>query len=94
MRDSGTATGLIRLASAATLLFAFALFTVTAADAEGWQHYGGDGGGSHYSSLTQINRDNVHDLTLAWSYRTGDIERYYPLNAEGQKEYEAWLREQ
>jgi regulator of RNase E activity RraA len=24
---------------------------------------------------------------------TGDIERYYPLNAEGQKEYEAWLRD-
>ena len=25
---------------------------------------------------------------------TGDIERYYPLDAEGKKEHEAWLREQ
>ena len=25
---------------------------------------------------------------------TGDIERYYPLDAEGEKEYEAWLKEQ
>ncbi len=25
---------------------------------------------------------------------TGDIEKYYPLNAEGQKEYEIWLRAQ
>jgi regulator of RNase E activity RraA len=26
--------------------------------------------------------------------QTGDLERYYPLNAEGQREYEAWLAEQ
>ena len=49
---------------------------VAAADRSGWQEYGGDQGGSHYSSLTRIDRDNVHDLELAWIYRTGDIERY------------------
>ncbi len=45
-------------------------------DRDDWQHYGGGPGGSHYSSLTQINRGNVGGLQLAWSYRTGDLERY------------------
>ncbi len=76
MSDSGITAGLIRPVRTAPLLFTFALFAAATAYAEDWQHYGGDGGGSHYSSLAQINRDNVQDLTLAWSYRTGDIERY------------------
>jgi quinoprotein glucose dehydrogenase len=38
-----------------------------------WPHYGGDEGGSRYSSAAQINRDNVARLQLAWTYRTGDI---------------------
>ena len=76
MPDPRTAAGRIRLAGAATLLLGLAPFAATAADVKGWQFYGGDEGGSHYSSLATINRDNVHELTLAWSYRTGDIERY------------------
>ena len=46
MRDTETTAGLIQPAVAATVLFAFALFVATASSAEGWQHYGGDGGGS------------------------------------------------
>jgi quinoprotein glucose dehydrogenase len=49
---------------------------VLAGDRDDWQHYGGGPGGSHYSSLAQINRGNVGDLQLAWSYRTGDIARH------------------
>ena len=41
-----------------------------------WNHFGGGPGGSHYSSLAQINRQNVGDLQLAWSYRTGETERF------------------
>ncbi len=41
-----------------------------------WRHYGGGPGGSHYSSLDQINRGNVGGLEMAWSYRTGDTERF------------------
>jgi quinoprotein glucose dehydrogenase len=37
-------------------------------------HYGGDEGGSRFSSLTQVNRENVKDLELAWTYRTGAVE--------------------
>ena len=49
---------------------------VPAADSDDWQHYGGGPGGAHYSSLNQVNRDNVGALELAWQYRTGDTERY------------------
>lgn len=44
------------------------------ASAQDWMHYGGDEGGSRFSSLTQINRENVADLKLAWTYRTGAVE--------------------
>lgn len=39
-----------------------------------WPHYGGDAGGTRYSALDQINRENVADLEIAWTYRTGDFE--------------------
>jgi len=41
----------------------------------GWPVYGGDPGGTRYSPLTQIDRDNVAFLEPAWSYRTGDWAR-------------------
>ncbi|HEY3139200.1 MAG TPA: PQQ-binding-like beta-propeller repeat protein, partial [Blastocatellia bacterium] len=39
-------------------------------DAE-WPAYGRDPGGSRYSPLSQINRENVKNLKVAWTYRTG-----------------------
>ncbi|HYE66401.1 MAG TPA: pyrroloquinoline quinone-dependent dehydrogenase [Pyrinomonadaceae bacterium] len=38
-----------------------------------WPVYGRDAGGSRYSPLAQIDRDNVKQLKVAWTYRTGDI---------------------
>ena len=38
-----------------------------------WPAYGNDAGGARYSPLTQITRDNVSRLTVAWTYRTGDV---------------------
>ncbi len=38
-----------------------------------WGTYGGDPGSSRYASLSQIDRDNVGRLELAWSYRTGEL---------------------
>ncbi len=35
-----------------------------------WPGYGNTPGGSRYSPLNQINRDNVSDLEVAWTYRT------------------------
>jgi quinoprotein glucose dehydrogenase len=37
-----------------------------------WPAYGHDPLGSRFSPLTQINRENVARLTLAWTYRTGE----------------------
>ena len=37
-----------------------------------WPYYGGDAGGTHYSSLSQIDRSNVKDLRIAWEYHTSD----------------------
>ncbi len=37
----------------------------------GWPAWGGDAGGTRFSPLTQIDRDNVRFLELAWSHRTG-----------------------
>jgi len=41
--------------------------------AQGWMHYGGDEGGTRFSSLSQIDRNTVQDLELAWTYRTGAV---------------------
>ena len=38
-----------------------------------WPAYGRDAGGSRYSPLTQVNRENVKSLKVAWTFRTGDI---------------------
>ena len=38
-----------------------------------WPNYGNDPGGMRYSPLTQINRDNVSKLKIAWVFHTGDI---------------------
>ena len=43
-----------------------------AGEHDGWPHYGGDAGGQHYSTLTEITRENVADLGVAWTYRHGD----------------------
>ena len=39
----------------------------------GWPDYGGGPEGQRYSPLTQINRDNVASLAVAWTYHSGDI---------------------
>ncbi|MCI0539482.1 MAG: pyrroloquinoline quinone-dependent dehydrogenase [Verrucomicrobiales bacterium] len=37
-----------------------------------WPAFYGDEGRSHYSTLNQITRRNVHRLEVAWTYRCGD----------------------
>ena len=37
-----------------------------------WPSYGGGPENTHYSNLTQINRDNVSRLQVAWTFDTGD----------------------
>src|SRR5207248_128714 len=51
----------------------------SSADA-GWPNYGNDPGGSRYSALQQINRNNVAQLRVAWTYRTGALARDQELD--------------
>jgi quinoprotein glucose dehydrogenase len=37
-----------------------------------WPVYGGAPGNNHYSPLAQINRENVRNLQLAWSFDSGE----------------------
>ena len=40
-----------------------------------WTSYGGDPGQTRYSTTRQITRENVGHLAIAWTYRTGELER-------------------
>ncbi len=64
MQFLGTATSIV--------LLAVTSLPVSAAEGDQqWPQYGGHEGGGRYSPLAQINRTNVDELELAWSYRTG-----------------------
>src|SRR2546425_13316147 len=52
------------------LILLIALSTQTPAAGD-WPVYGRDPGGARVSPLTQITRDNVTRLTVAWTYHTG-----------------------
>jgi|SRR5438128_12318873 len=60
------------------LVFLYVAFVSSAAHGQAsggaeWPNYGNDPGGMRYSALTQINRDNVSKLKVAWIFHTGDV---------------------
>jgi quinoprotein glucose dehydrogenase len=57
---------------AAILLGTFCLAGVAGAGDTDWPGYGGDAAKTRHSALTQINRDNVRKLALAWQYDTAE----------------------
>ncbi len=69
----------IRIALALTLsaVLACAAHAQRGATDGEWRYYGGDAGGTKYSPLDRINRENVGDLEVAWSWTTADA----PLQA-------------
>ncbi len=50
-----------------------------------WSDYGGAPDSSQYSALGLINRSNVSRLQIAWTFPTGDDNRYFfnPIQAHG-----------
>lgn len=60
------------LAFAASLTAQAALLAAQAPAPSDWPAYGRDPGGSRFSPLTQITRENVGRLEVAWTYHTGD----------------------
>jgi quinoprotein glucose dehydrogenase len=68
----------LRLIAAAALPFIASL--VTAQTNVEWPAYANDAGGTHYSSLRGITKENVNKLTVAWTYRTGALSPESDLN--------------
>ncbi len=64
-----------RLFVAAILLTMLAMIGARTTDAQEWRYYGGDPGGTRFSPLTQITRENVNRLKRVWTYHTGEVER-------------------
>jgi glucose dehydrogenase len=60
------------------LLVALVSRTVAAGEAVDWPVTGGDPGGMRYSPLRQIDRSNVGDLDVVWTYRHGDYRSGWP----------------
>ena len=44
----------------------------SATGASDWRYYGRDAGGSRFAPVDQINRENVDELKVAWTFRTGE----------------------
>ncbi|HVP33256.1 MAG TPA: pyrroloquinoline quinone-dependent dehydrogenase [Steroidobacteraceae bacterium] len=68
--------GRLRPACAALALVALgatACLHAQSPEASDWGYYGGDMFGQRFSTLDQINRTNVKRLTVAWTYRTGEL---------------------
>ena len=69
----------VRLAAIIIALGVACLFVIRAASTprgdhrDDWPVYGHDAGGMRFSSLTQITRENVAQLKVAWTFHTGDI---------------------
>jgi len=53
-----------------------------------WPAYGGDPGGSRFSPAAQINRANVAQLKVAWTFRTGALP-HDPDNLDKKAAFEA-----
>jgi quinoprotein glucose dehydrogenase len=63
----------------AILTLALPLLAQTKGDVE-WRAYANDAGGSHYSAVADINRQNAGKLQVAWTYHTGALEPVTDLN--------------
>ncbi len=61
--------------AALALLLALA---APAATAQEWSAYSGTQAGAKYSALAQVDRTNVQQLQVAWTYRTGELARRGP----------------
>jgi quinoprotein glucose dehydrogenase len=62
-----------------TVLPLIATLAVAQSNVE-WPAYANDAGGTHYSPLRGITKDNVNKLTVAWTYRTGALSPETRLN--------------
>ena len=72
--QSATTRLLAQLSS--ILLSSLWLSTHTLAEPfQGWPLPGAEAGGGHFSATTQITPENVRDLEVVWTHRSGDLAR-------------------
>src|SRR6516165_1227443 len=50
---------------------------------DSWPTYHGDYTGRRYSTLTQVNADNIKNLQLAWVYRLNTSQVFANVGGEG-----------
>src|SRR5580704_1273479 len=66
--------------SLAVVVFCFVSVAHAQSGADsGWPNYGNDPGGTRYSPAHQIDRTNVTQLQVAWTYRTGALQQQTDL---------------
>jgi glucose dehydrogenase len=77
--------GLLLAALAISFLLAGRAPDSAATDHMGWRNFGGAPDSAQYSALKEINRSNVPNLEVSWTYSTGDTNKYAfnPLVADG-----------
>ena len=74
-----------------TFSFAFCALLVqpqSRAQSAGWPAYGGDPGGTRFSSASQINKSNVTQLKVAWTFHTAALP-HDPNNLDKKATFEA-----
>jgi quinoprotein glucose dehydrogenase len=54
-------------------LASFLLAFIVMQPVRAWDHWGGDAGGTRFSSIAQITPANVNNLVRAWEFHTGDL---------------------
>ncbi len=62
----------VTCALVSSILYACIGVSASGQDIE-WPSYGGDEGGTRYSAANEITPENVGQLEIVWTYRTGDI---------------------
>ena len=67
------------------LLVLLAVPPATPQDHKTWRDYGGASDSAQYSALAQIHRSNVSQLEVAWTFPTGDNNKYFfnPIVVDG-----------
>jgi quinoprotein glucose dehydrogenase len=65
-------TGIALCLALAAALFAFSSQAQVKKKYTGWTQFGGGEENIHYSTLSQITRDNVSQLQVAWQFDSGD----------------------
>lgn len=72
MNTTTTRSLLLCLLAGGLAIWPLRVSAQSAADS-GWPNYGNDASGTRYSTAKQIDRSNVSQLQVAWTYRTGAL---------------------